>query len=214
MWNLFKKNNKKMENNNQEINLENINEELKFFAYKWIKGENKGKICFYENVSKDPSSGVVWVNFKDGSRIDYNLLNEFMIQLEPNFNNEIETKEIDESAVKKIDFQSTKNIMVGNSFVVKDDFKENPIILLLQKQKPNWVEVGITLKLNLPNKDLYNILTSSFDDAEEQIIEFVVKDLDIELIKESLRINIKKIYKNEENLIRKNGIFDYTQNQE
>ena len=81
----------------------------------------------------------------------------------------------------------------------------NPITSLLEKQKPNWVEVGIKLKLNLPTKSLYNVLTSSFDEAEKEIIEFVVNDLDLELIKESLRINIKEIYKGNNGNIRKGG---------
>jgi hypothetical protein len=81
----------------------------------------------------------------------------------------------------------------------------NPITSLLEKQKPNWVEVGIKLKLNLPTKSLYNVLTSSFEDADREIIEFVVNDLDLEIIKESLRINIREIYKGTNGNIRKGG---------
>jgi hypothetical protein len=81
----------------------------------------------------------------------------------------------------------------------------NPITSLLEKQKPNWVEVDIKLKLNLPSKSLYNVLTTSFEDADSEIIEFVVRDLDLEIIKESLRINIKEIYKGTNGNIRKRG---------
>lgn len=205
MWNFFKKK-KKMENI-QEIDLEILDKELKPFVYKWMKGEMQGKTCIYESVFKDATTGIIWVNFKDGSRINYSLLNEFMIQLD---NNEIKPPV---NPVREANTQTTKNIIIGNSPAIKKELEENPIISLLQKQKPNWVEVGISLKLNLPTKDLYNVLTSSFEDAEEQIIEFVVNDLDIELIKESLRINIKEIYKNNENS-RKSRNNHRTQNQE
>jgi hypothetical protein len=90
---------------------------------------------------------------------------------------------------------------------------DNPIVSLLEKQKPNWVEVGINLKLNLPTKNLYNVLNSSFEDAEDEIIEFVVRDLDIEIIKESLRINIKDIYKSNGTL-RKSGTSSNTKDEE
>jgi hypothetical protein len=90
---------------------------------------------------------------------------------------------------------------------------DNPIVSLLQKQKPNWVEVSINLKLNLPTKNLYNVLSSSFDDAEDEIIEFVVRDLDIEVIKDSLRINIKDIYKGN-GAQRKSGTNSNTKDQE
>ena len=89
---------------------------------------------------------------------------------------------------------------------------ETSIVSLLEKQKPNWVDVNIKLELNLPTKSLYNVLTSSFDNAEDEIIEFVVRDLDLEVVKESLRINIRQIYKN--NGKEKTGIKAPTEGQE
>jgi len=97
-----------------------------------------------------------------------------------------------------------RNIMVVDNSSVTT-VSSNPITSLLEKQKPNWVEVGIKLKLNLPTKSLYNILTSSFDDADKEIIEFVVNDLDIEIIKDSLRQNIREIYRGNNATIRKGG---------
>jgi hypothetical protein len=109
------------------------------------------------------------------------------------------------SRIPEVDNTPVKNVMLADSVVNKKNNDENPIVSLLQKQKPNWVEVGIKLKLNLPTKNLYNVLTSSFEDAEKEIIEFVVNDLDLEIIKESLRINIKEIYKGGNANIRKAG---------
>jgi hypothetical protein len=71
---------------------------------------------------------------------------------------------------------------------------ESPIYKLLKKQKKNQVDVSIKLKLNLPSKDLYNILASSFDDAEKEIIDFVLSDIDIDDIKAALAESIKKSY--------------------
>ena len=105
-----------------------------------------------------------------------------------------------------------KNVMLSESKAKVPDL-QNPIVSLLQKQKTNWVEVGINLKLNLPTKNLYNVLISSFEDAEDEIIEFVVRDLDLELIKESLRVNIKDIYKSDGTL-RKSGTNSNTKNEE
>ena len=106
-----------------------------------------------------------------------------------------------------------KNVMLSDN-KTKVTLPDNPIVSLLQKQKANWVEVGINLKLNLPTKNLYNVLTSSFEDAEEEIIEFVVRDLDIELIKDSLRINIKDIYNKGNGTSRKSGSQDSTKDGE
>lgn len=198
MWNLLKKiirKKNKMENI-EEIDIENLDKELSYFLYKWTKGDNDGEICEYENLFKDPTTGIIWVNFKGGSRINYLLLNDFMLQIEPS--------SIKQGAIEQVANMPMKNVMLSDN-KSKVTLPDNPIVSLLQKQKTNWVEVGINLKLNLPTKNLYNVLTSSFDDAEEEIIEFVVRDLDIELIKDSLRINIKDIYNKGNGTLRKIG---------
>lgn len=203
MWNLLKKiirKKNKMENI-EEIDIEHLDKELSPFVYKWTKGDNDGEICEYENLFKDPTSGIIWINFKGGSRINYLLLNDFMLQIEPS--------SVKQGATEQLASLPIRNVMLSDN-KSKVTLPDNPIVSLLQKQKSNWVEVGINLKLNLPTKNLYNVLTSSFEDAEEEIIEFVVRDLDIELIKESLRINIKDIYNKANGTLRKSGSQDNT----
>ena len=203
MWNLLKKiirKKNKMENI-EEIDIEYLDKELRPFVYKWTKGDNDGEICEYEDLFKDPTSGIIWINFKGGSRINYLLLNDFMLQIEPSA--------VKEGAIEQLASLPMRNVMLSDN-KAKVTLPDNPIVSLLQKQKPNWVEVGINLKLNLPTKNLYNVLTSSFEDAEEEIIEFVVRDLDIELIKDSLRINIKDIYNKANGTLRKSGSQDNT----
>ena len=207
MWNLLKRILKRNNNNLEhleEIDVEILDRELKPFLYKWTKGDNSGTVCEYESVFKDPTSGILWINFKGGTRINYSLLGEYMMQIDSS--SIVHNEPVVQSNLP------IKNVMLSESKAKVPDL-ENPIVSLLQKQKPNWVEVGINLKLNLPTKNLYNVLSSSFDDAEEEIIEFVVRDLDIELIKESLRINIKDIYKSNGTL-RKGGTNSNTKNEE
>jgi hypothetical protein len=188
---LNKKNN--MENP-QEIDIEYLDNELKIFSYKWTKGDRDGQVCEYESIFKDPTTGIIWVNFKDGSRINHGLMNEYMMSIEPfQLGNTQVAKIIATPEERAFNNVPVKNVMLPENNSIKAD--SNPIVSLLEKQKPNWVEVGIKLKLNLPTKNLYQVLTSSFEDADEEIIEFVVKDLDLEIIKESLRINIREIYK-------------------
>ena len=208
MWGLLKKVLKRKKNNMEnmeEIDVEFLDKELKPFLYKWTKGDNSGTVCEYESVFKDPTTGIIWINFKGGTRINYALLNEYMMQIDA-------SSIVHNEPVSQNNNLPVKNVMLSESKAKVPDL-ENPIVSLLQKQKTNWVEVGINLKLNLPTKNLYNVLTSSFDDAEEEIIEFVVRDLDIEIIKESLRINIKDIYKSNGTL-RKGGTISNTKNEE
>jgi hypothetical protein len=175
--------------NVQEIDIEILDKELSPFLYKWTKGDNDGQVCEYENLFKDPTSGIIWINFKGGTRINYDLINDYMLQIDPaSIVNQLPPVD------NTMKGAPVRNVMVSDN-QTKNKMSDNPIVSLLQKQKPNWVEVSINLKLNLPTKNLYNVLSSSFDDAEAEIIEFVVRDLDIEVIKDSLRINIKDIYK-------------------
>jgi hypothetical protein len=207
MWNLLKiikRKNKNMENV-EEIDIEFLDKELKPFLYKWTKGDSSGGVCEYESVFKEPTTGVIWINFKDGTRINYALLGEYMIQIDS-------SAIVHSEPIITPEYQQVRNVMLADSKPVIN-VPDNPIVSLLEKQKPNWVEVGINLKLNLPTKSLYSVLSSSFEDAEEEIIEFVVRDLDIELIKESLRINIKDIYKSNGTL-RKSGTNSSSKNEE
>ena len=187
--------------NIEEIDIEHLDKELSPFVYKWTKGDNDGEICEYEDLFKDPTTGIIWINFKGGSRINYLLLNDFMLQIEPS--------SVKQGATEQLASLPMRNVMLSDN-KSKVTLPDNPIVSLLHKQKANWVEVGINLKLNLPTKNLYNVLTSSFEDAEEEIIEFVVRDLDIELIKDSLRINIKDIYNKANGTLRKSGSQDNT----
>ena len=207
MWNLLKIIKRKIKNmeNVEEIDIEFLDKELKPFLYKWTKGDSSGGVCEYESVFKEPTTGVIWINFKDGTRINYALLGEYMIQIDS-------SAIVHSEPIINPEYQQVRNVMLADSKPVIN-VPDNPIVSLLEKQKPNWVEVGINLKLNLPTKSLYSVLSSSFEDAEEEIIEFVVRDLDIELIKESLRINIRDIYKSNGTL-RKSGTNSSSKNEE
>ena len=207
MWNLLKIIKRKIKNmeNVEEIDIEFLDKELKPFLYKWTKGDSSGGVCEYESVFKEPTTCVIWINFKDGTRINYALIGEYMIQIDS-------SAIVHSEPIITTEHQQVRNVMLADSKPVIN-IPDNPIVSLLEKQKPNWVEVGINLKLNLPTKSLYSVLSSSFEDAEEEIIEFVVRDLDIELIKESLRINIKDIYKSNGTL-RKSGTNSSSKNEE
>ena len=85
MWNLLKRIVKRKKNNMEnieEIDIEFLDKELKPFLYKWTKGDNAGNVCEYESVFKDPTTGIIWINFKGGTRINYGLLNEYMMQID------------------------------------------------------------------------------------------------------------------------------------
>jgi hypothetical protein len=78
----------------------------------------------------------------------------------------------------------------------------------LKKQKNNWVNVNISLKLNLPSKNLYGVLTSSFEDADTEIVNFVTEGVDIDEIKAALGESILSYYDKKKNLVSSDKFLD------
>jgi hypothetical protein len=183
--NIFKKKNKM---SFEDKSLEELKSELSNSDFQWIKGEQTGTIEKYESVSEEGS--LKFLNFKGGNRINVEILREFMdifpsslidfgVNPVPVKNNLPQPAK--ESKVNSIKYDST----------VQAGVEESPIYKLLKKQKPNWVNVNISLKLNLPTKSLYNVLISSFDDADTEISNYVTEGVEIEDIRNAIAESIR-----------------------
>jgi len=188
--NLFSQN-KKMSLKDKTI--EELQEELQVKDFQWLKGEQLGNIEKYKSVERDEGTGMVFVNFRSGGRINIELIEEYLdifpaqkVDYSTNFQEPI-PKELAKPILAS-PAQRSKN------HVSSVEVEESPIYTLLKKQKSNWVNVSISLKLNLPPKSLYNVLISSFDDAENEIIDYVTEGIDIEDIRASLAKSILSYY--------------------
>ena len=170
--------------------LEEIGSELQNSDFQWIKGEQAGMIEKYAGVEE--SNGMKFLKFSGGGRINIDLLSEFMdvfpaspVQFNapsaPQTPPQPSQPSPARGAVNSVDYN--KSVQVG--------VEESPIYKLLKKQKPNWVNVNISLKLNLPTKSLYNVLISSFEDADTEIANYVTEGIDIEDIREAIAESIR-----------------------
>lgn len=188
---LFKKDRKKKK---MEINEQTINDARSYYGahdFQWIKGDDTGTTERFKNISL--SGDLSFIEFQSGRRINYELLEEFMIMLpaqpepvQPVIQHALPAQsptEHRDSTVTSIIYDDSKNTQ-----------NDSPIYKLLKKQKRNMVEVSIKIKLNLPPKDLYTVLSGSFEDAEREIIDFVLDGVDIDNIKASLSDSIRKTY--------------------
>lgn len=189
---LFGKNKKNKKMENKKVNLEELSSMYSNMEFQWIKGDDSLSIESFKRVNKVGES--VFVEFESGKRINLELLEEYMTY----FPAQPKLKQIDHresDIIKAIPQSKTSSV---TEVVYKDPQlfvdTDSPIYKLLKKQKENIVEVSIKLKLNLPPKELYGVLSSSFDDADSEIINFVLDGIDIEDIKSSLADSIKKTY--------------------
>ena len=190
MLNLFKKKNKM---SFAEKSLEEIDAELRNSDFQWIKGEQAGMIEKYAGIEE--TNGMKFLNFQGGGRVNLEILREFMdifpstpVQFE-----ELNVPKSNSPAPPQPSSLSKKGSVnsVDYGKTVQVGVEESPIYKLLKKQKPNWVNVNISLKLNLPTKSLYNVLISSFEDAETEIANYVTEGVDIEDIKEAIAESIR-----------------------
>jgi hypothetical protein len=158
--------------------------------FQWIKGDDMSVTETYKGVTSNGED--LFILFDSGKRINTSLLDEYMVWFPAS------TRIPDSLPVQQPEpIRATSNDMV-TSIQYSDQpnisFDESPIYKLLKKQKKNTVEVSIKLKLNLPSKELYNVLCVSFDDAEKEIVDFVLDDVNIDDIKRSLGDSIRKSY--------------------
>jgi hypothetical protein len=188
--NLFSKKSKKKKK--MEISQETLEDVISKYSemeFQWIKGEDMSVTETYKDVNSNGED--VFIIFKSGKRINLSLLDEYMVWFPANTRIP-ETPVIDQKPIRVKSEPMVTSIQYSDQ--PNGAFDESPIYKLLKKQKKNTVEVSIKLKLNLPSKDLYNVLCLSFDDAEKEIVDFVLDDVNIDDIKRSLGESIRKSY--------------------
>jgi hypothetical protein len=176
----------------KEKTLEEIKLDLSGKTFLWIKGEQMGNSEEYQDVEIDESTGMTFLLFRSGKRINLAILEEYMEKY---------------SAPIPVDFRPSPSQVIADNYLIEDqsgkknpassakaEIKESPIYTLLKKQKSNWVEVSLNLKINLPSKNLYQVLVGSFEDADSEIINYVTEGIDMEDVKSALAESIASYY--------------------
>jgi hypothetical protein len=181
MWNPFKRNKQKK----MVAELQILREELqKFKYYQWTKTERLGMVTEFKDIVSEGE--MIFIEFADGSRINAELLDEFLIKT----NIESELLEITDTVPQPILPEAAGSAKVR----ISDKHQDTPLHALLKKQKPNLVNVDISIELNIPGPELYKVICSSFDGAEEEVAEWVVQGINMETIKNIIKEGLKKYY--------------------
>jgi hypothetical protein len=183
--NIFKK--RKM-----DFNLEDLKKEYSGYDFQWIKGENIGNSEEYKDVVVS-GNNIPFVEFQTGARIKVSLVNEYMTKhpssTRPMTDNLLNKKPTNSNLVDRDLYKVSINQETPQL-----PEKSSPIHSLLSKQKSNVVEVNIKIKINIPPKELYHVLCDSFENAEDEIVEFCTKDIDLDQIKESISHSLRSMY--------------------
>lgn len=166
----------------------------KFKEFQWIKGDSVGEVCLLKDVVQ-ADGGIVFVEFTNGSRCNMALLDEYILKI-GSADASLDFSKND--AVKAAEISSNGNnghaAVIGSSRLKPEQSKLSPIQELLKKRKSNPVDITIDLKLNVPPRELLEVLKDSFENAEDEVVEFVLSSISADNIKESVKAALKEFY--------------------
>jgi len=98
---------------------------------------------------------------------------------------------IEANYISKIESTPKSNIASLNIY-------NDPIFIMLDKSKKVETELDMTLTINLPSKELFDVIKDNFDLGSEKTIDYIIANLDIALIKQSLKNAIDSLYNKKE----------------
>ena len=172
-----------------EQDLMPLREELsKIPKFQWVKTDKAGRVTEFRDVVL--VNDMILVEFTDGSRVKYDMLGDAVMKIQD------DTMLLDiNNDIVPADPQSlhtpAPTVSIGTP---RPQQNANPVHALLAKQKTNPVPVEISIEMNLPPLSLYKVLSQSFDNADSDIVDFIVQDLDVPMIREAVREAITNFY--------------------
>jgi hypothetical protein len=158
--------------------------------YQWVKGEKTGKIETYSSHDNE------WVYFIGGSRINVNLLPEFMLQVDANTPLDFSVNHVPVA-------QNTQPVQVApvKNTVIKEKEDFNPVRSLLKQAAKCKLECTYNFEIDIPKTSVYNLVNESFEtDTDSLVLELVMSNIKstelYENVKEQIKEQILKFYKN------------------
>jgi len=90
------------------------------------------------------------------------------------------------------------NVTIIEKEIVKPNVSKvvtnDPVTIMLDKSKKVDTEISMDLTVSLPSKDLFNIIKTNFDDGDKKTLEYIINNLNIDDIKNSLKDALQTMY--------------------
>ena len=189
MMKTLNKTSPELQQNTNKMEEQVMAEEKQQTMYQWIKGDNFGKVV---TVAEDQQDGK-WLYFEDGSRINPNLVQEFLMVVK----NEKDVLQVsnDTSMLQTGPVQDqTPTVATNTSSPVEPQATEPTIMgkMIMKMSKKNVVNVPIQININIPTPELYAMLASGMEeeDLNEEIMAVALQQIEIDNLTEYLKENI------------------------
>ena len=163
-------------------------EERQRVMYQWIKGDDFGKVV---TVAEDQQDSK-WLYFEDGSRINPDLVQEFLMPVE-NENQVLQVSNDTPTAQTNI-VQNEVPIVEANTTTTEVATPEPTVMgkMIMKMSKKNVVNVPIQINVNIPTPALYAMLSEGMEeeDLNEEIMAVALQQIEINNLAEYLKENI------------------------
>ena len=130
--------------------------------WQWIKGDDAGLVVTIKE------EGPKWITFDNGSRLATELKSEFLQELDDDIAGEFvkpQTPNIDPLNISAPSINTEK--ITGDVPISALDAVPSPIRVLFNKQKKNnKVKLLLEFPVNIPQKAVYELMSTSFDKDE------------------------------------------------
>jgi hypothetical protein len=169
---------------------ETVSESLAYFQ--WTRGENLGDIETWEGETDD-NDGETFYIFKSGKMANMNLEGEFFMKITSPSEPIIDPIGM-EGTFTQLTPKVQKPRLEKKATEPKLKQETNPVFSLLDKSIKAETIQSLKVTLSLPARDLIKVVASSFEDGQENILDYLVSQISIEelqkQIKEQLRSSL------------------------
>lgn len=151
--------------------------------WQWIKGDDTGNVVTIKNEDDK------WINFNNGTRLAKDLKAEFIQPLEADIAGEL-LKTQTPIGMPSTTVQKT----TGDVLIPKKEI--SPIRVLFNKQKKNnKVKLLLEFPVSIPQKDVYELMSTSFDkdEVDDVLQSFILDQLSEDEILDCLHNSVQSL---------------------
>ena len=153
--------------------------------YQWTKSDRFGDIV---TVAEDQQDGK-WLYFEDGSRINPNLIDEFLLEVRD------ERDVLNVNNIQSVQHTVQNQVEPVQPTVEKQVETKEPSIMgkmIMKMSKKNVVNVPLQINISIPTQQLYAMLSEGMeeDDLNEEIMEVALQQIEIDNLTEYLKEDI------------------------
>lgn len=154
--------------------------------FQWIKGDNAGKTVEWVGESiYDNYLDMNFLVFKDGSRVNDQLIGEWVIEVGQPISNPTQppiTVTIPKAHIK----ETTPDIQKNPKGTEQPKVLDSPIHQILKDSKKTRMSINISLLVESPPPNLMSVLAETYPDGETQVLDYIAQTINIDDLRQQI----------------------------